>query len=628
MILTLLRKELRQHWWAFLIIGAASALGYLMILGSITAQGQAGTPFAGLRLFVILIGSAAAVVLCHRLVVVEYQAKTQLFLEALPMSRWRMVTIKYCLGLAVMGLIVGLAFGLTCLLAWHYQLLSLRFTAIVAARVFSIVWFVYSFCFVMGLMGRYRLAIYITLLLGILILAETTALDVKRFGPFALLDQTFAYENEVVPWADLRMTLLMGLACSLAAFGLSLIREGSVATLLAEKMSHREKIFVAVLILGFTWTGTLLGEKQMKIPFDLQGAAAEQGDGVLVKVASPAGADDPGARRLARRVATELVAAREYLGLARLPSVYITSRSDLDANRFERGELERGEGVHVRANFNATDWRDDPFMAWLMREVLIVATDSRVKLESKRWVLDGFALFWSSHPIAPARIEDDKALALRALYGIESGFTLQDLQHWLTFNERMGDDIAAGVAWSGLKSLAMHQGDERCRRFIQSVLAAGEPKDLRALFKTEPLDRLLRQRAGEGLQEFFDEWQKDLDAIRPALAEDLAKLPRLRGQVDSILLSANSRKVRFLARIEPRPAADVRYSFLYHRLPAFDEEVSPRAIERVQNSYIQRPEDELPGTYSRGTRLYSTFSIEVPALGCAVISGWRREALQ
>jgi hypothetical protein len=625
---TLLRKELRQHWWAFLIVGAASALGYLMILGTIVTQGKAASPFACLPLFVTINGTLAALVLCHRLVAVEYHAKTQLFLEALPLSRWRMIVIKYCLGLAAMAIIASLAFGLTCLLAWPHQLLSLRFAAILAARVFSVVWLIYSFCFLMGLMGRYRLALYIGLFFGVMVLAQTTALDVSRFGPFALLDKTFAYESVIFPWKDLRITWLLGLACTLLAFGLSLSREGSVAALLAEKMSHREKIFVAVLLLALVWALSVLDEKGKKAPFDLQGAAAEQCDGVLVKVASPAGEDDPAARRLARHVATELAAAREYLGLERLPSVFITSRRDLDANQFERGELERGEGVHVHANFCAKDWHDDPFLMWLVREVLIVATDGRVKLESKRWVLDGFALFWSSRRHSQAPFESDKALALRALYGTENGFASQNLQRWLTFNERVGDDIAASVAWSGLKSLARHQGEERCRRFIQSVVAARCPKDIRVVFMAEPLDGLLRKHAGEGFREFFEQWQNDLAAVRPVLAEDLAKLPRLSGQVDSLPLSANSRKVRFHACIEPLPATDARYSFLYHRLPAFDDEISPKSIERIKNSYAQRPMDELPETFSPGTRLYSTFSLEVPALGCTIISGWRREELQ
>jgi hypothetical protein len=625
---TLLRKELRQHWWAFLIVGALSAFGYLMILGATITQGQAGSSLVGLRGFILLIGTIAALVICHRLVVAEYQAKTQLFLEALPLLRRQMVIIKYCLGLAVITLIVSLAFSLACLLAWHHQMLSLRFLGILAARTFSFIWLAHSFFFLMGLMGRYRLAIYIGLVFGVMMLVQNTVLDMSRFGPFSLLDKSFAYESEAFPWNDMIVTWSLSLACMLLAFGLSLCREGSVAALLAEKMSYREKIVVAVLLLSLAFAGTILDKKEKKTPFDLQDAAVETRAGIIVKVASSGDKNDTAAPRLARRVANELSAAREYLGMEQLPAVFITSRRDLDANRYERGELKRGEGVHVRANFYAKEWRDDHFLMWLMREVLIAATDSRVKLESRRWVLDGFALFWPSRRHVQAPLEDDKALALRALYGIENGFTSQDMQHWLIFTERVGDDIAAGVAWSGIRSLARRQGEERCRRFIQAVLAAGDPKDIRALFKSEPLNSLLQQHAGESLDTFFEQWQKDLAAIRPALAKDFAKLPRLRGQVDSLPLSFDSRKVRFRVGMEPLPAAAARYSLLYCRLPAFDEEVSPLSIERMQNSYARRSEDELPGSFSRGTRLYWTFSFEAPELGCPVISGWRREELR
>ena len=153
MIGTLLRKELRQHWWALLMVGAASVLGYLILLGTAIIKGEGGASLAGLRLFILLIGTIAALVICHRFVAAEYQAKTQLFLEALPLPRWKMVTIKYGLGLAAIVLIVVLAFGMACLLAWHHQLLSLRFLAILAMRAFSFVWLIYSFFFLMGFMG-------------------------------------------------------------------------------------------------------------------------------------------------------------------------------------------------------------------------------------------------------------------------------------------------------------------------------------------------------------------------------------------------------------------------------------------------------------------------------------------
>ena len=90
-------------------------------------------------------------------------------------------------------------------------------------------------------------------------------------------------------------------------------------------------------------------------------------------------------------------------------------------------------------------------------------------------------------------------------------------------------------------------------------------------------------------------------------------------------MSAASRKVRFHVKLDPLPAAEAHYSFLYCLLPAFDEEVEARSLQREQNLYPRNPEAELPETYSRGQRLYWTFALDVPALGCQVVSGYSRQ---
>jgi hypothetical protein len=92
-------------------------------------------------------------------------------------------------------------------------------------------------------------------------------------------------------------------------------------------------------------------------------------------------------------------------------------------------------------------------------------------------------------------------------------------------------------------------------------------------------------------------------------------------------LSATSRKVRFHAIVNPAPVSDVHYSFLYEQLTGFDEELSAKSFQREQNSYVQSPEAELPGTYSRGQRLCWTMALDVPALGCQVVSGYNREQI-
>jgi hypothetical protein len=86
--------------------------------------------------------------------------------------------------------------------------------------------------------------------------------------------------------------------------------------------------------------------------------------------------------------------------------------------------------------------------------------------------------------------------------------------------------------------------------------------------------------------------------------------------------------MRYRVRIEPRPSADARYSLLYSELPVFDEEVSPQLLRREQSPYPARAQGELPDSFSRGARLYWTFELDVPALGCAVVSGWKREEIR
>jgi hypothetical protein len=626
---TLIRKELRQHWLAVLLLGLGTMLGYGMIIAATLTKGQAGSGFEVLRLFLALMGPLSAVLLCHRLVVLEYQSRTQLFLEGLPLARWRMVFVKYSLGFLVILLLVLLAFGLACVLSWRRENLTARFLGIISVRTISVTWLMYSFCFLLGLLGRYRVPLYLATFLALGLLAEQTQFQVSHFGPCALLDNRFAYEGEVYPWSALRITWVLGSGFMALIVVLSLIREGSVAALLAEKMSHREKVFIAALLFGLLQAAGLLGEKTKKVPFDLNDAIAEQRRGVLVKVAATPGENKRGAQELASHIANELAGAREYLGLQALPTVFITRRSDLDANRYERGELEGNEGVHVRANFEAKDWNPEHFEAWLLREVLIVSSRERTELESRRWVLDGFPLFWITRKHLQDNLASDRQPALRALYGTESGFSSRDLEKWLSFREKVGDEVAAGVAWSGLRTLARREGPDACQRVLRRVLGIRPSKDIRASFEqVASVDTILRREAATSLPPFFGQWQVELAQARQTLADGFKQLPHLRGEVSFIRLSQDSRKIRYHAIIDPPPTAGTRYSFLYSSLSAFDEEVDPKSIQHEQNNYVEGAQEELPETLSRGGRLYWSFALQVPELGCQAISGWQRQEIQ
>lgn len=630
MIGTLLRKELRQHWPALLLLALLTMGGYGLIIISSLMRAERGSAFETLRFFVLVNMTLAGLVLCHRLVVVEYAARTQLFLEALPVSRWRMVAVKYALGVIVVVGIVALALAISFGLGWRHEVLTLRFVSILAVRAFSAAICTYHFFFMMGFLGRYRLVMYLAAGLVVVIVSEFSDFQLNHFGPLALLDGRFPYENQRFPSDALRATWGLSAVCLGLAFLLALTREGGVAALLAEKMSHREKVFIAALVVGLVFTLSVLHEKTRRPPFDLHDAVTEQRAGTTIKVAAGNANTQDDARALARHVAEELSGAREYLGLLELPPVFITRRSDLDPARFERGELEEASGVHVQANFSSPDFRRDEFTAWLLRETLIAQTDGRAKLEAKLWVLDGFALYSGTRDHVAAPLAQDKALALRALYGVGSEFAMGDLCRWHRFRERVGEEIAAGVAWSGLKTLARRTSPDRARQFIRSVLGATVPKDLRAALHeaAAPIERLLQSETGLTAEEFWSLWQEELATSRRELTVQLAQLPKLTGQMDFARLSPDSRQVHYRVQIDPPPPVGARYSLLYCELPVFDEEVSPQLLRREQNAYPTRAEGELPDSLSRGARFYWTIELDVPALGCAVVSGWKREEIR
>jgi hypothetical protein len=640
MIRTLLGKEIREHWLALGALLLFSLLGLLIVTLAALAAGQAGNALEPLRGFIITFGTLAALIICSRLVVREYTGKTQLFLESLPLTRARMLAIKYALGFAVMFMLAALAFTALLPVVARHEPLTTLFVEIVGARMFAFVFFVYSFFFVTGMLGRYRIAIYFGIALGFAVLSTTTQLEITRFGPFAVVDNRFAFEREHFPVEALLTTLALGVAFTGMAFVLAQVREGSVAAMLAEKMSHREKVFITAIFVGIVFIGSTFDRQKQKEPFNLPDAIVENSDGVTVKVSVGPQQDRLAGQLLAAQVHAELASAVDYLGLAYSPTVFITTRRDLDANRYERGELVNGEGLLTRVNFSAPGFDKDRFLMWLMREFLIEATKGRATLESKMWVLDGFAPFWLRRQRANAGLVDDRRMALRAVYGTvddtrlrATGLNEADLRDWRSFRERVGDGIADGVAWSGLDVLARLYGRERSRAFLRAVLGSHAPNDVRALFFEwrHPIVSLFEQNTGVRMAQFVSKWREELEAARLALTDDLERLPRVHGDVSFEALSADTRIVRYRVAVDPPPGVPdpaSRITLLHANLTGADIEVGPNHLMREDIAVTPEASGQLDGTWTRGSRFYSTFSLEVADLGCEVISGWTRREIR
>lgn len=625
----LVLKELHQHWLALVLITLAAVCALPILLGVILLS-EAGSMFEVLRVFLIGVVPLMAMVLGNRLVVREYQAKTQLFLEALPLRRIHMVLVKYVFGLSLVAALTAAVLVLVLPLSARSEQPTYRFLLLVSARTAGYTWCVYSFFFVMGLLGRYRIAIYLALGLCLLSIENLTSLELSRFGPFALVNDQFSFERTEVPVKALSVTLGLAAGFSLLALLLSLIHEGSVATMLAEKMSHREKVFVSCIVIGMLFSVTLYDQRAIRKPFDLPGAVVEQSGDVTVKISLGAFTDEAPGRELARFVVGELAALQEYLETSELPPTFIVQRRDLDPDRYELGVLDGAHGLLVRANFQHEKFDQHHFLAWLIRESLALKTRDRAIAEPGRWVLDGLGDFWVHRQRVREPLESiHSRLALRATYGTSLGFSARDLQDWLTFRERVGPELATAVAWSGLVTLARSSGDEPCREFIRTVIGPNVPTDARATVYAwrNPWPKVLERSASVAAEPFLARWQSELAACAKTLERELATVPRPRGTIQFVSVSPDTRKVTFDFRCDPAPPSG-RFVLRYATLPPFNAQVPDHELKQEDRQFEESSRGELPATYARGTRFYSTFAVRDDRMGCEIITGWTRREME
>lgn len=629
--LTLLGKELRQHWLAFLALAGLCLLALGGIVAWLMRASQVASVFEPVRMFLMFGVPLTAAILCGRLVVAEYQAKTQLFLEALPVSRIHMVLVKFVFGLVALLAMVLTTLAVAAVAGRRHEAMTGQFALnlTVSAAAHALFWF--TFFFTTGLLGRYRWPLMILLVCAVYAVSVGTAWDVSEFGPFKLLGDRFAFEREATPVQALREALLAAGGLAAVGFALALVREGNVSALLAERMSQREKVFVSVVLLTTVAVLGTVSAKTKHEPYRLPDAVEVVVRGVVVKVAGP----EAKARPLAEFLAGEMAELREYLALDALPTVMITRRSDLDANKFERGKISNAEGFLVRLNYDAEEFDRGRFVAWLAGEVVNHRLHGRAGREPRRWVLDGFGEFWRRRARSSASLAEEPELALRALVGFgESGVDAGALAAWLTTRERVGEGVAAGMAWSGLRTIERARGAEACRDFLRSVLGRRLPQDVRAVWRDRgTVAARLRRAAGWTEKELIAAWNGELKVARAALADELAKVPRPELKLKLVAATPETVVVRYRVAFAPvvsSPTGEVEYRLRYLELPPLNEALEEDLLkdELHREALAKAGEHELPATFPRGGRLVVGAAVFAPALGCDVISGWRRVTVE
>ncbi len=514
MIRALTGKELRQHAVTFAFLFALLLIGLAGITGQRFLSRAAGTGLAGVRLLLITIVPLGCIMLSHVLVAAEFGRKTQLFLDALPLPRWRLIAVKYLLGFFILlaGSIAALAIELTS--GRGKATLTAEFTVILVAKVAVWLLFIYSVFFAHSLLGRYRIPVVIASIL-ILLQLQQEGVPTGEFAPFQLVDHRFAYEAHHFPLRELLITVAVSCGLIGIAFWLGLARDATLAGFLAKRMSGPEKAFFTFLTMAGLLSMAYTMERRKELEVVRMPGAVEVERGavrvaVSAAVASPTSAEQAAIQRVSSLITTEMEALSAYLNCETLPPIFIVHRRDFASDRIENGELKAKQGLMLRANVATETFDQEKFLQRLVHEILLLKSSGRAAKEPNAWVLAGFPSWWmEKRRNAPTRSEDP----LRLKQPVE--LSDEAISDWLKLQKTIGESEAKTLARIGLTALESRYGEEASQRFLRAMFAADVPKDIRGWLSdvTHPMSARLQAATGASLESFAQAWAASLPAV-------------------------------------------------------------------------------------------------------------------
>jgi hypothetical protein len=600
----LLWKELREHGPVFAALYALEALAFAGIVN----RPDQGSAFAALQFFTARFGLLTALVVGNRLIVREYAGRTQLFLELLPVTRLRVLFVKLGLGACLVALPVLLGLGACALLAADQEPLTARYVAIVGARALAAVLLMYSLAFLAGLLGRYRLGLWLGLALGAWTLDTKAKLELESLPLVRLLNQQMAYERFAVPWSDLAGAALAAAVLVAIAFALGLARDGSLAATLARRMSYREKVFFGCLTLVWVAMVAVLEDRKARPLFALADSVKGAAGTTLVGVAPGKDLDEAQAQKLGELVATDLEALRQFLDLETMPPVFLLPEHSLDADVFLRARLPSTDGVVVQAALSDQRLDTRLFRAFVVGEVLDWYSRGRDRREPRRWFSDGFARWFVDRD----RTEADPLDRLRAAVAAPEGVSLQTLHAWLATREQLGDCLSGALAWRAVEVLAHELGPARFQALARAAQGRRPANDLRGALSERTLTQLLADADAPSLDATVQALNQALADDRARRASELGALTRWQPKLGAVASpSGPAIEVHHsLSRGDGGPSSG--YTLLYARLEPWARELDREELLRFDTT----GRGILPVTFQRGSRLFTAFEVFEPGLAC------------
>lgn len=500
----LLRKELRQHGvWFAMILPLTWGLFALVTFASL-ASGTGGGTFFGIGQGLSFLLIIPVYLLCHLLVAVEFRSRSRLFLEGLPLSRFRMILVKAGLALAVAAM-MGIGAVLVGVLASAgSEAISARFLGILFSAAVGWSAFLTGLCFFLSFLGRYKVFVILFLFLGITVFSNLAPVPLSAFPPLGLIHR-FGFERDQWPVAELWQTGVITAILFAAAFSLGLAKEGSVAALLGEVMSYREKMLLgaglAVLVFAASpW----LAEKPE--PFRIPGAVEESHAGVQVFVSPedierPVDEDVALAGFLARKIAEK----RDWLGIAPpdFPPVYVVEDTGLEDEMIDWETVAGDRVVLMYAGYREPGFSQAKLLAYTMSVSLSVYTHGRVDQEHRWWIVCGIEGLWEMESADEATIQAREKVAFATMQ--EHGFSVDRLMGRALYSDEAGWREADAVAWMSFRYLVETVGMEKVQNLVRATVTQKVTrKDSRPVWRemVATVPRVFRAQTGLTLEEF------------------------------------------------------------------------------------------------------------------------------
>jgi hypothetical protein len=477
MSLALLRKELREHGW---VMAAMLVLDALMLTSLLSRASDDGGRFIALTRFTAAGGTLTAVVLAGRLFVREYAARTQLWLEVLPLGRGRVLATKWALGAGSQVLLVTTAWAITLWWQRRTEVISLHDAARALLATLAFALACWAFAAMTALLGRYRYLAWLLLGLVALALNQVANVPLSQVPLLGLVNEASATARtppSVLALLQAALATLGGLA---AAVALTVPGAGAVAALLSTRMTTRERAFVVASLLVAAVLVSEVKRTPEKPPFTLVNAAHAAAQHAVVGVQPAEGLDEDRARALANHVADDLDTLSAALGLEGRPRVFVLPQRGLDREVVERARLGEAEGIVLGA---APDADELDVRTAVLHAVLDDATHGRAEKEDRHVLLDGLAAWWPRRADAAARARHWQRAAAAG------PATAATLEAWDTTSEQLGPCVSMALAFATVDTLVTQLGRPAAMGLLTEVFTPTRG-DVRVLGERSPASRL------------------------------------------------------------------------------------------------------------------------------------------